>query len=162
MRKVLCLLLLLIIGSGLIPAAGCGRKPVLDLSGYYEGKKKGETTSMNEEEFSAPIYPDAELDERITRSMEKMDEKGQVGMAVSAYWTSDPIAKVVEWYKKELSGEKDFNNMSSSADGSEVGMFSFTSGDRSINITVSTDKEDKEKVIIRIISSTGEPETDTE
>lgn len=165
MRKAICLLLLFLIGSGLILAAGCAREPVLDLSGYSEGEKQGDNSdsdALNEEEIVAPVYPNAEPDERTTRSMEKVKEKDKVDIAMAAYWTGDSVADVITWYKKELLGKKDLNNMSSTVDGSEVGMFSFKSGDRTISITIDKDKVDSEKTVIRIIISTAEPGTDTE
>lgn len=169
MRKAIGLALLLIIISGLILLAGCGRKPVLDYEELMEGKKKGEiklkteegettvSKGIDEEELCAPIYPGAQLDEDTTQTTEATGDEGQIGIASATFRTTDAVADVIAWYRNELSGESEFKEMASPTAGRETGVLSYKSGDRSVNITISKDREDQSKTVISIISGTSQP-----
>lgn len=70
----------------LILAAGCGG-----------GNGESDSSNTLEEQKVAPVYPGATfVGQGTTRGTYK-------------YTTKDPVGEVVNWYRKELSGKKDFS-----------------------------------------------------
>ncbi|MBN1290160.1 MAG: hypothetical protein JXA49_11055 [Actinobacteria bacterium] len=169
MRKLVSLTLVLALIFGVVLVTGCGKNEGTVKVGDEEVKyseeggevtlkdEEGEATyssKINEEDLGAPIYPGAKMDEDATASVATTGEEGEGSFTVAVFLTEDSVSEVIAWYKGELSGEQNFMDMSSTAGGEEMGMFTFSSGDKSTTVTITADQEDK-KTAINIMTGSG-------
>ena len=172
MRKIISLALVCALFVGVILVVGCGSKEQTvkigdeEVTVTEEGEggdvtvesEEGEATyssEVSEEDLGAPIYPDAELDKDASASVETTSQDGEGTWTAATFLTGDSVSEVVAWYRDKLSGEQNFMDMSYSAEGEEMGMFTFGSAEETTSVTISADDMEEGKTAIVIMTGTG-------
>lgn len=124
MKKIVALTsLLLAVGllAGMIGLVGCGKKQTtietpegkVEVTEEGEGKvtyrtKEGEATyestleEPSEAELGAPIYPDAEFNEKGSGKVSGTSAEGEYSATVAEFITDDSFDKVLSWYRGKL------------------------------------------------------------
>lgn len=171
MRKFVSLALVLALMFGVLLVVGCGGNEgtvkIGDEEVKYsekdgevtietdEGKITSSDTEVTEEDLGCPIYPGAEMGEGESGSVSFSDGEGEGSMISATFYTKDSVAEVVAWYKEKLAGEPNLMDMSSSAGGEEMGMFTFGAGDEGVNVMITADGTDSSKTMINITKGAG-------
>lgn len=175
MKKPLALLLAVALTAGLALLAGCGQTTTIkteeenvkvtekgsQVEIEEEGNGKEETTEVTTEvpteaELGAPVYPGAEMDENAAGTVSTKNEKGETVYMAAAFWTDDPVDKVITWYRDALKDKPGFIDMSSTQGGESVGLFQFSSGDTAKMVTIAKgDVDHPGQAVIAITGAQG-------
>ncbi len=143
MRRFLIVALAIALVAGTAALSGCGNGKVSVETG--EGKvevdtEKGslsiDTETPTEEEIGIPVYPGSTSEGRINLS----ESGGTTSAAV--LWSDDGADEVIAWYKEELSGKPEYNEISMSEGENPAVMITYRDGSTIKMVTIGVDQYD--------------------
>lgn len=158
MKKLLALTALLL---ALALITGCGSKvtvtdkeidvKVKTPEGDVESKVSDDVPT--EAELGLPVYPDAEIDEETSGSVETTTEEGTATFKGVSLITDDDFDAVVAWYREKLSGMAGFFDMTMGQADSGTAVFSVGT-DKTYKV-VTIEKSASGNTKINVASSTN-------
>lgn len=169
MKKTFVLFLVVALLFGIIAIAGCGGDKTVTEEDVTITEKNGDVTitdeegketyteSLSEEDLGVPIYPGSKMSEGDAGSVTTETAGEATTVSGAVLFTTDPLDKVIAWYKDELQGKAGFTDTSMSAEGETVGMFSYMDGEEMKTIIIG-EADDTDGTEIIVSSSTGYPE----
>jgi hypothetical protein len=143
MRRILAVTLLLALVAGAAVLSGCGSGKVSVETGDAKvevdtdkGSLSIDTNAPTEEEIGIPVYPGATSEGSIDLS-----ESGE-SAAAAVLWSDDDANKVIAWYKEELSGKSEYNEIQMSEEGNPALMITYRDGSSIKMVTIGVDQYD--------------------
>ena len=121
----------------LVALAGCGSGGKTTKVDYREGGITARSTkTITETELGVPIYPGAKLKTGKAAVTDSSGPEGNWEATEAVLMTGDPVNKVSEWYKANLSSQPGFEDLSTNEGGKELAMYYYLDGEQSRTVVV--------------------------
>ncbi|MBU1669931.1 MAG: hypothetical protein KKF41_03665 [Actinobacteria bacterium] len=153
-RRCSLLPAVVVLTSLVMVLAGCGNSG----TAYKVINEEGQTETVDVREIGAqdlgvPVYPGAVLQNKGAL-VENTDKQGKEVTRMAVLETKDPVKKVVDWYRANLSTMPEFSDASTTVKDKEIGLITYKSGKETKCLTIADDHGTTE---IAVTSSTEAP-----
>lgn len=132
-------------GGSSSTAPGYGAFPDGAAAEYYQETGQMKTTKstrkVSEADLGVPVYAGAKIEGGTAQVETDTCPAGTLETTQAVLVTPDPVDKVTQWYKGELSSRKGYEDHSYNQDGVEHGVFWFPTADGSDNVIVEKNAE---------------------
>lgn len=143
MKRALVITLAIALAVGVTALAGCGAEVKVNTdNGEVEvntdkGSLSIDTRTPTEAELGVPVYPGATSEGQINLS------EGGGTQSAAVLWSDDDVNKVIAWYKDELAGKPELNEINMSEGGQQAVMITWRDGSAIKMVTIGVDQYDK-------------------